>query len=462
MISRSTSHRICITSWRPRSGTTGEREFAERGDYPAHEIILLWQDRILSKLMSPLTLARLHDSELKTAADVDALTTAELLERLTKAVYSEVDSTKEGEFTNRKPAISSLRRNLQRAYLRRMSQLALGETYAPEDCQTIAYAEWASSKRGSIRSPGGQAKLDSYSKAHLAGDVGTNREGARRHDVRRAVAIARRGDPRVLVATMVFWYNGVRAWRIRFINADRLAELPMKMIFAVIQPTKLDAVQQALERMDVTRMTVCDAMGYARQRGQLETYRGHEYKTNLLRKICLGNRGERRLRRPHGRVSRGGRPHERGRPHWRRQDFRRADGAGDSDQRRIPRQRRDLTAMDVVLLSNDLMVVSRVSGAAAASGSDLRVAANTSAAIALHAERPADMVVVDLGLPALELDVLLCGVKSNAEHSAQVMAFGPHVHAERLAAAKNAGCDAVLSRGQFFAQVDSIMNGSTL
>ena len=61
----------------------------------------------------------------------------------------------------------------------------------------------------------------------------------------------------------------------------------MKMIFAVIQPTKLDAVQQALTRLDVTRMTVCDAMGYARQRGQLETYRGHEYKTNLLRKIAL-------------------------------------------------------------------------------------------------------------------------------------------------------------------------------
>lgn len=61
----------------------------------------------------------------------------------------------------------------------------------------------------------------------------------------------------------------------------------MKMIFAVIQPTKLDAVQPALAKLDVTRMTVCDAMGYARQRGQLETYRGHEYQTNLLRKIAL-------------------------------------------------------------------------------------------------------------------------------------------------------------------------------
>jgi nitrogen regulatory protein PII len=61
----------------------------------------------------------------------------------------------------------------------------------------------------------------------------------------------------------------------------------MKMIVAIIQPTKLDAVHKALARLDVTRMTVCDAMGYARQRGQIETYRGHEYQTNLLRKVAL-------------------------------------------------------------------------------------------------------------------------------------------------------------------------------
>ena len=61
----------------------------------------------------------------------------------------------------------------------------------------------------------------------------------------------------------------------------------MIMLIAIIQPTKLSAVREALTKIGVTRMTVCDAMGYARQRGQLETYRGHEYKTNLLRKITL-------------------------------------------------------------------------------------------------------------------------------------------------------------------------------
>ena len=61
----------------------------------------------------------------------------------------------------------------------------------------------------------------------------------------------------------------------------------MKFITAIIQPTKLKAVQEALRRIGMSRLTVGDAMGFARQRGQDETYRGAEYKTNLLRKIAL-------------------------------------------------------------------------------------------------------------------------------------------------------------------------------
>ncbi len=61
----------------------------------------------------------------------------------------------------------------------------------------------------------------------------------------------------------------------------------MKMVIAIIQPTKLTAVREALAKIEVTRMTVCDALGFARQRGQTEMYRGHEYKTQLLRKVEL-------------------------------------------------------------------------------------------------------------------------------------------------------------------------------
>jgi len=61
----------------------------------------------------------------------------------------------------------------------------------------------------------------------------------------------------------------------------------MKLLLAVIQPPKLESVRQALERVGVSRLTVNDAMGFARQRGQTETYRGAEYRTNLLRKVQL-------------------------------------------------------------------------------------------------------------------------------------------------------------------------------
>ena len=59
------------------------------------------------------------------------------------------------------------------------------------------------------------------------------------------------------------------------------------MIFATIQPTKLSTVREALAQVGVTSLTVCDAQGYARQRGQTARFRGNEYRVDLLRKITL-------------------------------------------------------------------------------------------------------------------------------------------------------------------------------
>jgi nitrogen regulatory protein PII len=61
----------------------------------------------------------------------------------------------------------------------------------------------------------------------------------------------------------------------------------VKLIMAVIQPTKLKAVREALAKIEVERLTVLDAQGYARQLGRQAHYRGSEYQTNLLRKIVL-------------------------------------------------------------------------------------------------------------------------------------------------------------------------------
>ena len=61
----------------------------------------------------------------------------------------------------------------------------------------------------------------------------------------------------------------------------------MKLVIAIIQPPKLRAVREALEKVEVVRMTVCDAQGFGRQRGPTEIYRGSEYTTHLLRKIAV-------------------------------------------------------------------------------------------------------------------------------------------------------------------------------
>src|SRR5262249_23905496 len=107
-------------------------------------------------------------AELKVAADKDAFTTAELLERLSKSIFSELDGMKDGEYSTRKPAISSVRRNLQRYYVKRMGTLALGQLNgAPEDCQSIAYAELGGLADKIDLLLKGNVKLDAYSKAHL-------------------------------------------------------------------------------------------------------------------------------------------------------------------------------------------------------------------------------------------------------------------------------------------------------
>jgi nitrogen regulatory protein P-II 1 len=45
----------------------------------------------------------------------------------------------------------------------------------------------------------------------------------------------------------------------------------MRLVLALIQPTKLKPVQEALSKIGVDRMTVCDALGYGQQRGHADS-----------------------------------------------------------------------------------------------------------------------------------------------------------------------------------------------
>jgi len=61
----------------------------------------------------------------------------------------------------------------------------------------------------------------------------------------------------------------------------------MKLIEAIIKPFKLDDVREALTGVGVQGLTVTEARGFGRQKGQTEIYRGAEYEISFLPKIRL-------------------------------------------------------------------------------------------------------------------------------------------------------------------------------
>jgi len=58
----------------------------------------------------------------------------------------------------------------------------------------------------------------------------------------------------------------------------------MKQITAMIRPSKVDAVKTALVEIGVIGMTVSEARGFGRQKGQVERYRGNEFKVDFISK----------------------------------------------------------------------------------------------------------------------------------------------------------------------------------
>jgi nitrogen regulatory protein P-II 1 len=61
----------------------------------------------------------------------------------------------------------------------------------------------------------------------------------------------------------------------------------MQKIEAIIQPSKLDAVKDALLEVGIEGMTILEARGHGRQKGHTEFYRGREYTVDLLPKVKL-------------------------------------------------------------------------------------------------------------------------------------------------------------------------------
>ncbi len=58
----------------------------------------------------------------------------------------------------------------------------------------------------------------------------------------------------------------------------------MLLITALVRPSKVDAIKTALVALEIVGMTVSDARGFGRQKGQVERYRGNEFTVDFLPK----------------------------------------------------------------------------------------------------------------------------------------------------------------------------------
>ncbi|MDX1946120.1 MAG: hypothetical protein SFU86_12045 [Pirellulaceae bacterium] len=110
---------------------------------------------------------------------------------------------------------------------------------------------------------------------------------------------------------------------------------------------------------------------------------------------------------------------------------------------------------DVLFLTTDLMFSSQVLGAAGALGQKLQLVASP-ADVAGKTTPDCRLALVDLTIAGPDLGGVVAAIRGVAP-AARIVAFGPHVDEARLAAAQAAGCDLVLSRGQFHKQYAELL-----
>src|SRR5262245_38413823 len=101
------------------------------------------------------------------------------------------------------------------------------------------------------------------------------------------------------------------------------------------------------------------------------------------------------------------------------------------------------------LLSDDLIFTSRVTGTARALGLSVRAARSVDGLLELAREQPPACVIVDLAHPGLSLPDLIRQLGELGDARPRVVAYGSHVDAAGLRAAREAGCDLVLPRSKF-------------
>ena len=144
------------------------RSFFSEPAWPVHDRIMGIQATAMSQLLGPTTLRRIYDNEFRVPSDKEALTLTEVLDTVSDAVWKELEDAPKGKFTEREPAISSLRRNLQSEYLQRLFDLgsARSGSAAMKPISNLAALKLRDVKE-KLEKAAKIDKYDAYTRAHL-------------------------------------------------------------------------------------------------------------------------------------------------------------------------------------------------------------------------------------------------------------------------------------------------------
>ena len=110
-----------------------------------------------------------------------------------------------------------------------------------------------------------------------------------------------------------------------------------------------------------------------------------------------------------------------------------------------------------LLLSDDLMFASRITGTARGLGLTIKPARSVEVLDSLVIQESPGCVILDLANPTLELAGLLGQLRQTCSSMPRVVAYGSHVDAAGLKAARDAGCDVVLPRSAFVEQLPTAL-----
>lgn len=108
-----------------------------------------------------------------------------------------------------------------------------------------------------------------------------------------------------------------------------------------------------------------------------------------------------------------------------------------------------------LMLCDDLIFFSRVEGAARAQSLSVRMVRNSAELLLALRQEPPSGIILDLHNDSLDLPALLSHIRSACPVLPHIVAYGSHVEAETLRAARAAGCDLVMPRSQFVTHIET-------